>query len=119
MTDVVPAIDIQPAHWAIVRDILRRFVPQHTVWAFGSRVTREARPYSDLDLAVIATEPLSLDLTGALAEAFSESDLPWTVDIVDWAALGEPFRRSIERDHVVVWGARGSTQAVLDTADLR
>ena len=27
-----------------------------------------------------------------LAEAFSESDLPYQVDIVDWQAIGDSFR---------------------------
>ncbi len=84
-----PPIDVAPAHWDTVRDILARHVPGHEVWAFGSRVTGGARSYSDLDLAV-------------LTEAFAESNLPWRVDIVDWATTGESFRRIIERVHVVV-----------------
>lgn len=38
----------------------------------------------------------------ALEEDFSESDLPWKVDVVDWAATSESFRMVIERDRVVV-----------------
>jgi hypothetical protein len=60
--------------------------------------------HSDLDLAVIGEQPLSMGVSGALAEAFSESDLPWRVDVVDWATTSETFRRIIERDKVVVQG---------------
>ncbi len=73
-----PPIDIRPDHWTIVRDILNRHLPQYEVWAFGSRTKGTARPYSDLDLAIIADVPLPLDVTAALAEDFSESDLPWS-----------------------------------------
>ncbi len=38
----------------------------------------------------------------ALVDDFSESDLPWKVDIVDWATLSEAIRKIIERDKVVV-----------------
>jgi type I restriction enzyme S subunit len=38
----------------------------------------------------------------ALADAFAESDLPWKVDVVDWATTSESFRKIIERDKVVV-----------------
>jgi type I restriction enzyme S subunit len=32
----------------------------------------------------------------ALADAFSASDLPWKVDLVDWVRASESFRRIIE-----------------------
>ncbi|MEJ8455829.1 restriction endonuclease subunit S [Xanthomonas oryzae pv. oryzae] len=97
-----PNIDIRPDHWQIVRDILRKHVPQYAVWAFGSRAKWLAKQYSDLDLAIITDQPLSLSISAALADEFSESDLPWKVDIVDWATTGESFRKIIERDKVVV-----------------
>jgi type I restriction enzyme S subunit len=99
----VPPIDIRPDHWAIVADILRRHVPQYDVWAFGSRAKRaRVKPHSDLDLAVITDTPLPLNTAAALADDFSESDLPWKVDVVDWAATSETFRKIIEATRVVV-----------------
>lgn len=102
MTEGVPSIDIRPDHWRIVRGILQKHVPQHEVWAFGSRAKGTAKPYSDLDLAIIANVPLPLSVSAALADDFSESDLPWKVDVVDWATTSGEFRRIIERDKVVV-----------------
>ena len=69
---------------------------------------------SDLDLAIITNQPLPLAVGAALAEAFSESDLPYKVDIVDWAALSEPFRRIIERHKVVVQEGRRRFGAALE-----
>ena len=80
-----PPIDVRPEHWCIVRSILRWHVPDREVWAFGSRARGSAKAYSDLDLAVIGKTPLPLRISAALAEDFSESDLPWRVDVVDWA----------------------------------
>ncbi|MGH8473065.1 MAG: nucleotidyltransferase family protein, partial [Gammaproteobacteria bacterium] len=97
-----PLIDIRPDHWAIVADILRRHVPDREVWAVGSRAKWSAKEYSDLDLAVIGEHPLSLSVSAALADDFSESDLPFKVDVVDWATTSESFRKIIERDKVVV-----------------
>ena len=102
----MPDVDLQPEQWQIVQHILQKHVPGHAVWAFGSRVKGTAKPYSDLDLAIITDQPLPLAVGAALAEAFSESDLPYKVDIVDWAALSEPFRRIIERHKVVVQEGR-------------
>ena len=105
-----PPIAVQPDHWQIVRDILQKLVPRHAVWAFGSRATGKAKPFSDLDLAIIGKEPLPLSLCAELREAFSESDLPWKVDIVDGSALGEDFRRIIAKSKVVVQQAGSETQ---------
>lgn len=95
-------IDISPGDLKIVQDILRKHVPDREVWAFGSRAKRTAKTYSDLDLAVITDTPMSFEVSGALREDFSEFDLPWRVDIVDWATTSETFRRIIEQDKVVV-----------------
>ena len=101
-------LDLAPGELAIVRDILRKHVPDLAVRAFGSRVQGTARRYSDLDLAVIAATPLPFDLIGRLREDFSESDLPFRVDVVDWATTSEPFRRVVERDNVVIQPATGA-----------
>lgn len=107
----IPPIDVGPEHWELVRAILGRHVPQCEVWAFGSRVTGLAKPFSDLDLVVVTQEPLPLDLSAAMAEDFSESDLPWKVDVVDWARSSDAFRRIIERNRVVVQKATPPTPA--------
>ncbi len=97
-----PPIDIRPDLWVIVRDILQKHVPQYEVWAFGSRVKGTTKPYSDLDLAVISDKPLSLNVRAGLSDDFSESDLPWRVDVVDWATTSETFRKIIEQHKVVL-----------------
>jgi predicted nucleotidyltransferase len=75
----IPDIDIVPDHWKIIRALLHKHVPLHEVWAFGSRARRNARPFSDLDLAIITTTPLPLEVQAALKDDFSESDLPYKV----------------------------------------
>lgn len=106
-----PLIDIRPDHWDIVRNILHKHVPRYEVWAFGSRAKWKAKPYSDLDLAIITDKPLSLDVSASLSDEFSESDLPWRVDVVDWATTSESFRKIIEQDKVVVQGVGPSRAA--------
>lgn len=40
--------------------------------------------------------PLDFRTLTALKDAFAESDLPFRVDVVDWAATSEAFREIIE-----------------------
>lgn len=84
-------IDITPEERAIVLRILNEIVPDREVRAFGSRVTGKAKPFSDLDLAIMGDEPLSLETRTQLEEAFSESELPWKVDILDWSSTAKTF----------------------------
>lgn len=85
-------IDITPEERAIVLRILNEIVPDREVRAFGSRVTGKAKPFSDLDLAIMGDEPLSLETRARLEEAFSESDLPWKVDILDQFSSDQAFQ---------------------------
>jgi type I restriction enzyme, S subunit len=97
-----PRLDLSPAQWAIVREVLLRRVPKFEVWAFGSRTTGKAKLYSDLDLAIITSEPLDWSASAALADDFAESDLPFKVDVVDWASTSTAFRKIIDKDKVVI-----------------
>jgi type I restriction enzyme S subunit len=98
-------IDISCKQWEIVRGILHRHVPEYAVWAFGSRAKGTAKPYSDLDLAIITELALSLAVSAALDNEFAESDLPWKVDIVDWATTSPSFRKIIAQQKVIVQGS--------------
>lgn len=95
-------LNVTPAQAQTIKAILKQHVPEFEVWAFGSRTTSKAKPYSDLDLVIMTTQPLPIEQLANLKEAFSESDLPWKVDLVDWAATQSHFREIIEPQKVVI-----------------
>lgn len=99
---IKPNLDLKPHDWDDVRHILEKCLPGYEVWAFGSRVKGTAKPYSDLDLAVISDRPLPIDLMADLRQSFEDSDLTIKVDIVDWAKTSAAFRKIIEESKVVV-----------------
>ena len=107
-------IDIAPADLEIVQRILSQYVPSLEVRAFGSRVTWNARATSDLDLALFTTEPLDFALKAELRETFAQSDLPFRVDIVDWAATSEDFQEVIAQEYVVIPRALSEKQRGTD-----
>ncbi len=95
-------IDIGPADLETVRRILYEHTSGLEVRAFGSRVSWTARETSDLDLTLMTAEPLNIARMAELKATFTESDLPFRVDIVDWASTSESFRKVIEREYVVL-----------------
>jgi len=98
----VKQLNLKPEELEIVGAILARHVPDREVRAFGSRVAGPAKKFSDLDLAVMGETSLPASVLADLEEDFRESDLPFKVDVVDWATTKESFRRIIEREYVVV-----------------
>ena len=94
---------LNPADRLAVMRILQIYIPGHEVWAFGSRVHgKNLKRHSDLDLAVLAAAPLPLDVLLRLRTAFSDSDLPFRVDVVDWAAADPAFRAIIQSSHEIL-----------------
>ena len=92
-------INLEPEHRSIVLRILNELVPTSEVRVFGSRADGAAKPYSDLDLVVMTTQPLGPVLAD-LTSAFSESDLPYKVDVIDWAATQPHFQQIIQGQSV-------------------
>lgn len=98
------SLDLSPHDQEELQRLLQQYLSGCVVWAFGSRVNGSHKPYSDLDLAIITEQPLTLEQLAALRNAFDESDLTIRVDLVDWAAASESFRRIIVQQYLVVQG---------------
>lgn len=91
-----------PDEEKIVRSILRELIPTARVEVFGSRATGTTKPFSDLDLLIRAKHPLSIHELRLLHDAFSDSDLPYRVDVVDALSTDKDFMRSIQSNSVVI-----------------
>ncbi len=89
-------LQVSAAEWQIIAAILS-LVEECEVWAFGSRTKGEARQYSDLDLGLIGQGPISHQQLAQLREAFTESDLCWTVDLVDYQLAGPTIQQAIKQ----------------------
>ncbi len=101
-TSNLPPIDITTHDWALLLAVLQAHVPTCEVWAFGSRARHTAKPYSDLDIAVIAPTPLSLRTMADLVQALEASDMSIRTDVVDWASTQPSFQQIIQREHIVI-----------------
>ena len=100
MTD---KLDLPRRYLDQLEELLREYVPDAEVWAYGSRVTGKSHDGSDLDLVLRSPtlEPLAEGFFDLL-EAIEKSNIPILVQAHDWARLPESFHREIEREYVVV-----------------
>ena len=91
-------IQLTPSHWKIVKDILSQYPYQF--YAFGSRVKQKSRPLSDLDLCYKTDIPDAI-LTEINGQ-FSDSNLPFSVELVNWNHCTTEFQTLISKDLVEI-----------------
>ena len=111
-------IDLNPRHLETIQHILSKYIPGCEVRAFGSRVKWTAKDYSDLDLAVVGSKRFTLREMHRLTEAFEESDIPIRVDIVDWYAISEGFKRVIGDRYEVIQSAKPVKESQITAKNL-
>ena len=103
MTKVAAShINVTDKELEIIRDILRAALKEESVYVFGSRSRGNHRQTSDLDLAIVGPKPMTMAVRSRLEFCFSESDLPFKVDVVDLLTVDETFKKIIEADAVAL-----------------
>ena len=97
-------LDLEPAYLTELQAILKKYMPNKIIWAYGSRVKGKAHSGSDLDLTIIDPDGVNIppQQIYALKNAIEESNLPILVDVLDWTLLPEAFQKEIEKEHVVL-----------------
>ena len=96
-------LDITSSQKGVLQALLKHYLPETTVWAYGSRVTGNSHSASDLDLVAFTTQSQSAVIS-ELREALEESNLPFRVDLFIWEQVPESFRKNIRSAYVVIQG---------------
>ena len=95
-------IDMGSSDLEAVKRILSQYVPHCEVRVFGSRINGTAKAYSDLDLVLIGRDKIDWRIIEKVKQAFSESDLPFMVDVLDWHVISQEFRGVIEKKNEII-----------------
>lgn len=96
------SIHLDSKHLVSIQEILSKYGVEKNVFVFGSRARGDHKEYSDLDLLVKQDRPLELAVLVGLKDAFEGSDLPFTVDVVEWCKIAEDFKKNISDDLVPI-----------------
>ena len=114
---VIHNIELSAEQSEIVLNLLQKYLPNTTVWTFGSRVKQTSSPKSDLDLVVFTTQD-QRNQVELLREDFEESDLTCRVDLLIWDELSKAFQSEIMRNYSVLRGERYSLADALSMPGL-
>jgi len=101
----MPSLFIDAKSLQTVKKIIKENYPQALVWAYGSRVNGNAKTAhegSDLDLAVKDFGAEDKDIY-KLREAFTNSNIPFLIDIFDYDRLPTAFHEEIKQKYLVIY----------------
>ncbi len=95
-------IDAKDQDLAFIAKTIRKHIPDCEIRVFGSRIKGTARQYSDIDIAIVAKNPIPPLTLEKIKEEFAQSDIPYRVDILDFNAISDSFRKVIEDGYEVI-----------------
>lgn len=86
-----------------LQKILLKYIAKRKVkvYLFGSRAKNTARATSDVDIALLPMESLPDNFFADLRELLEESNLPYTVDIIDLSQIDEAFKQKILQEGIL------------------
>lgn len=98
---------IDPVDLKTILKICKRMLSGYEVWVYGSRVKGGSHEGSDLDLVVFCPQmpDRAFPHMAALKQAFHDSDIPFLIDVVDWALIPTSFRDEILKSKQVIFRA--------------
>jgi len=92
------SLQLEEKHWNIIQQILSKY--PYKFYIYGSRAKGTARKFSDLDLCYQEEVPLSV--ISRLREEFTESNLPFEVELVNWKHMRPIFQEMVKQDLVLI-----------------
>lgn len=96
-------INLNQEYLETIVKIIRQYIPDQRVCLFGSRTKEIAKPFSDIDLVIMSENKISLSKMSELRDAFSESDLPYRVDVLDWSTTNQEFKQAVQKDMIEIY----------------
>jgi|GEM_PF-113542 len=97
-------LDLPKQYLEQLQLLLKKYVPDAEIWAYGSRVTGTAHEGSDLDIILRNPKDLNKDIDGwiDLKEAITESTIPIIIDLHLWNMLPVSFHDNIQKAYCVL-----------------
>ncbi|MDH5424066.1 MAG: nucleotidyltransferase domain-containing protein [Gammaproteobacteria bacterium] len=98
----MPSLDLPPKYQKELVKLIKEYMPDSNVWAYGSRITPSHHDTSDLDI-VIQQKKHSIDKLVDLKDAIKNSNIPILVDVMDWDLIPESFKEEIQKKHISIY----------------
>lgn len=81
--------------------IITVFVPQATIYVFGSHARGDANEASDLDLALDQGSKIKHETFSELQSVLQALYIPYKIDIVDFHRVSASLKENIIKEHIL------------------
>ena len=100
-TTQIQSVAVTHEEKEIIIQIIKKHIREEgaLVLVFGSRYKGTHRPSSDLDLAIKSKTPLGLFTLDSIKYDFMESDIIYSIDILDYTKISDNFKKIIDKGH--------------------
>ena len=87
-------MDYEKKYINIVKDIVLSYInrSEHFVFLFGSRVNRNNKRTSDVDIGIMGKKPIG-KIYNKIINDIEESIVPYKVDVIDFSMVDEKFKK--------------------------
>ena len=88
----------------MLEELFHKYLPGVEVWAYGSRVNGKSHEGSDLDLVLRGAdlEQINFSKFMNVKDALTESNIPFLVEIKDWAMIPKSFHEEIKKNYYIL-----------------
>jgi predicted nucleotidyltransferase len=73
-----------------------------TIFLFGSRARGENATNADVDIGLMSQQPLDFRLKAKLIDRIENLNIPFKVDLVDFAEVSESFKQEALKK-IIIW----------------
>jgi len=92
----------------ILKEILYKYFDKSEIFVFGSRVKKNSKKYSDIDILIKGKKEIDFSLLTKVEMELEESDLPITVDIIDYHRIEKNFYKNIKDSLINIQNVKSS-----------
>lgn len=80
--------------------IIKYYIPEGTIYIFGSRAIGNAKENSDFDIGILSREKISFNLLGRIEDEIDELPTLKSIDIIDINRTSPEFKDIVLKDGI-------------------
>ncbi len=92
---------VNPRYKEQIIRIIRQYLPDCTIYLYGSRARKTNVSGSDIDLALDNGTPITDNILAHIRFDIEETTIPLMVDVVDARAIDREFYETISKEWVI------------------
>lgn len=98
-------LHLHARHHRMLEEIWHSTIPDVDIWAYGSRINGRSHDGSDLDLVLRGPEldQIPQKQLTKFVNAVKQSNIPFLVDVRDWARMPQQFQQRVDQEYVVLF----------------